>query len=42
MTNKSKKPRPMKSRKNGLKHAERIKENNIIIKKYEAIHLNSK
>jgi hypothetical protein len=27
------KPRPMKSRKNGLKHRDRIQENNQILKK---------
>jgi hypothetical protein len=28
------KPRPMKSRKNGLKHKKRIEENNKILAKY--------
>ncbi len=29
------KPRPMKSRKNGLKHRDRINKNHEILKKYE-------
>jgi hypothetical protein len=29
----AKKPRPMKSRKNGLKHRDRINKNNEVIKK---------
>ena len=34
MANSKKKPRPMKSRKNGLKHRDRINKNTEIIKKY--------
>lgn len=37
MAKKSPKPRPMKSRHNGLKHAERIKKNHEVIKKYELL-----
>ena len=33
MAQAKKKPRPMKSRKNGLKHRDRINKNNEIIKK---------
>jgi hypothetical protein len=29
--------RPMKSRKNGLKHRDRINENNKILKKYDSV-----
>jgi hypothetical protein len=35
MAKKSPKPRPMKSRKNGLKHRDRINKNHEILKKYE-------
>jgi hypothetical protein len=35
MAKKQSKPRPMKSRKNGLKHARRIKQNQEVIKKIE-------
>ena len=35
MANAKPKPRPMKSRKNGLKHARRIAENQTVIKKIE-------
>lgn len=35
MANAAPKKRPMKSRKNGLKHAARIKQNQIVIKKIE-------
>ena len=34
MAQAKKKPRPMKSRKNGLKHRDRINKNNEILKKY--------
>jgi len=33
MANATKKPRPMKSRRNGLKHRDRINKNNEVIKK---------
>jgi hypothetical protein len=35
MAKKSKKPKPMKSKKSGVKTAKRIAENNIILKKYQ-------
>lgn len=35
MANAAPKKRPMKSRKNGLKHARRIKQNQEVIKKIE-------
>ena len=35
MANAALKKRPMKSRKNGLKHAKRIAENQIVIKRIE-------
>jgi hypothetical protein len=35
MANAKPKPRPMKSRKNGLKHARRIVENGKVIKRIE-------
>ena len=34
MAKKSPKPRPMKSRKNGLKHKKRIDQNNKILKQF--------
>lgn len=35
MARTSPKPRPMKSRKNGLKHEKRINKNNEVLKKYK-------
>jgi hypothetical protein len=35
MAKASPKPRPMKSRRNGLKHAKRIEANHKVIKKFE-------
>ena len=35
MAKASPKPRPMKSRRNGLKHAKRIQANHLVIKKIE-------
>ena len=35
MAKKSKKPKPMRSKKSGVKTAKRIAENNIILKKYQ-------
>lgn len=42
MANAAPKKRPMKSRKNGLKHARRIAENQSVIKKIEEAMLKEK
>jgi hypothetical protein len=36
MANKQKKPRPMRSKKSGIKTAKRIAENNLVLKKYKS------
>ena len=36
MANKSKKPKPMRSKKSAIKTAKRIAENNIILKKFQS------
>lgn len=42
MANAAPKKRPMKSRKNGLKHARRIAENGMVIKRIEEAMLKEK